>query len=205
MWPPPDLAPPPPPPACPPPPPLKPPPPNPPPPPPWPAAHPALARAIEVMPTRLSNFNFFMFQDHDSSVSRPLRASGILWCYVRIDARSLVRDRVPTRSHAASSSCTIHRLPNRCRSSSQSRRVVGSLVPPTTVSPSKLAYLRDLNCRALGSNRDHSKEAVCITVRARCKEELVVRTVGREGIMAKLQCPHIVHLPAEPQTFDMPV
>jgi hypothetical protein len=23
--------------------------------------------------------------------------------------------------------------------------------------------------------------------------------------MAKLQCPNIVHLPAEPQTFDMPV
>ncbi len=78
-------------------------------------------------------------------------------------------------------------------------------MPPTTVSPSKLAYLRDLNCRALGSNRDHSKEAVCITVRARCKGELVVRTVVREGIMAKLQCPNIVHLPAEPQTFDMPV
>jgi hypothetical protein len=35
--------------------------------------------------------------------------------------------------------------------------VVGSLVPPTTVSPSKLAYLRDLNCGALGSDRDHSK------------------------------------------------
>src|SRR5882762_1146081 len=66
------LAPPPPPPACPPPPP-----PNPPPPPPWPlpwpAAHPALARAIDVMPTKLSNFNFFMFQDRDSFVSGPLR------------------------------------------------------------------------------------------------------------------------------------
>ncbi len=76
-WPPPDLAPPPPPPACPPPPPLKPPPPNP-PPPPWPAAHPALARAIDVMPTKLSNFNLFTFQDRDSSVSRPLRVRRIL-------------------------------------------------------------------------------------------------------------------------------
>src|SRR6266403_2843192 len=74
--PPPALAPPPP--ACPPPPPLKPPPPNPPPPPPWPAAHPALARAIDVMPTKLSNFNFFMFQDRDSFVSGPLRIRGIL-------------------------------------------------------------------------------------------------------------------------------
>ena len=72
-------------------------------------------------------------------------------------------------------------------------------MPPTTVSPSKLAYLRDLNCRALGSNRDHSKQAVCITVRARCKEELVVRTIVREGIMAKLQCPNIVHLRQNPK------
>src|SRR6185295_4307782 len=41
---------------------LKPPPPKPPPPPPWPAAHPALARAIDVMPIKLSNFNFFILQ-----------------------------------------------------------------------------------------------------------------------------------------------
>src|SRR5882762_1441711 len=48
---------------------------------------------------------------------------------------------------------------------------------------------------ALGSNRDHAKQAVCITVRARCKEELVVRTVRvRGGIVAKLQCPNIVDL-----------
>src|SRR6266404_7769739 len=66
---------PPPPPKCPPPP--KPPP-CPPPPPPWPAAHPALVRAIDVMPTKLSNFNFFIFQHRDSSVSRPLRIRGIL-------------------------------------------------------------------------------------------------------------------------------
>ena len=78
-------------------------------------------------------------------------------------------------------------------------------MPPTTVSPSKLAYLRDLNCRALGSNRDHSKEAVCITVRARCKGELVVRTVVREGIMAKTAVPTYCPPAAEPQTFDMPV
>src|SRR5256885_15883561 len=44
------------------PPPLKPPPPKPPPPPPWPAAHPTLARAIDVMPIKLSNFNFFILQ-----------------------------------------------------------------------------------------------------------------------------------------------
>ena len=48
------------------------------PPPPWPAAHPALARAIDVMPTKLSSFNFFILQDRDSSVSRPLRVSGVL-------------------------------------------------------------------------------------------------------------------------------
>jgi hypothetical protein len=74
-------------------------------------------------------------------------------------------------------------------------------VPPTTVSPSKLAYLRDLNCRA---NRDHSKQAVWINVCARCKEELVVRTVVREGVMAKLQCPNIVRLRQKPQTLDVP-
>src|SRR5206468_9267985 len=72
--------PPPPPPWPPPPPPPKPPPP-PPPPPPW--AHPALAKAIDVMPTKLSNLNVFIFQDRDSSVSRPLRVGGILWCHVR--------------------------------------------------------------------------------------------------------------------------
>ena len=77
-------------------------------------------------------------------------------------------------------------------------------MPPTTVSPSKLAYLRDLNCRAPGSNRGHSKQAVCITVRARCKEELVVRTVVREGIMAKLQCPNIVHLRQNPKPLICP-
>src|SRR5882724_5698115 len=47
--------------------------------------------------------------------------------------------------------------------------------------PSKLAYLRDLNCRALGPNRDHSKQAVCITVRARCKEELVSSAITGEA------------------------
>jgi hypothetical protein len=44
------------------------------------------------MPTKLSNFNFFILQDRDSSLSRPLRGSEILWCYLRIDARSLVGD-----------------------------------------------------------------------------------------------------------------
>src|SRR5258705_5937973 len=59
------------------PPPLKPPPPKPPPPPPWPAANPALARAIDVMPIKLSNFNFFILQDRYASVSQPLRMRGI--------------------------------------------------------------------------------------------------------------------------------
>src|SRR5207302_2634870 len=85
----------PPPPACPPPPPLKPPPPNPPPPPPWPAAHPALARAIDVMPTKLSNFNLFIFQHRDSSVSRPLRVRGVLWCRGRVALGSCFRGRFP--------------------------------------------------------------------------------------------------------------
>ena len=57
----------------------------------------------------------------------------------------------------------------------------------------KLAGLHYLNCSTLGSYRDHSKQAVCITVRARCKEQLVVRTV-RGGVLAKLQCPNIVDL-----------
>src|SRR6266403_1158685 len=92
-WPPLALAPPPPPPAC--PPLLKPPPPNPPPPPPWPAAHPMLARAIEVMPTKLSNLNLFIFQDRDSFVSRPLRVRGILWCRGRVALASCFRGRLP--------------------------------------------------------------------------------------------------------------
>ena len=59
----------------------------------------------------------------------------------------------------------------------------------------KLADLRDWNCSALGSDRDHTKKAVCIAVRARCKEELVVRTVHVIGaIVAKLQSPNIVDL-----------
>jgi hypothetical protein len=49
----------------------------------------------------------------------------------------------------------------------------------------KLAGLQDFNYSALRSNRDHSKQAVGITVRACCKEELIVRTV-RAAIMAKL-------------------
>ena len=55
--------------------------------------------------------------------------------------------------------------------------------------------LHDLNSSTLGSYRDHSKQAVCIIVWARGKEELVVcavRVVG--GILAKLQCPNIVDL-----------
>ena len=59
----------------------------------------------------------------------------------------------------------------------------------------KLAGLHDLNCSILGSYRDHSKQAVCIIVWARGKEELVVcavRVVG--GVLAKLQCPNIIDL-----------
>ena len=57
-----------------------PPPPDPPsPPPPWPAAHPALVRAIDVMPTKLSSFNFFILQDRDSSV---FAASARQWGFV---------------------------------------------------------------------------------------------------------------------------
>ena len=55
--------------------------------------------------------------------------------------------------------------------------------------------LHDLNWSTLGSYRDHSKQAVCIIVWPRCKEELVVcavRVVG--GVLAKLQCPDIVDL-----------
>src|SRR5437868_6096658 len=46
---------------------------------------------------------------------------------------------------------------------------------------------------ALWPSRDHTKQAVCITVRPRGKEELVVGTV-RGGILAKLQRPNIVDL-----------
>src|SRR6266404_3254922 len=49
-------------PARPPPPPTRPPPPKPPPPPPWGPAHAAKVSAIDVMPTRLSNLNFFILQ-----------------------------------------------------------------------------------------------------------------------------------------------
>src|SRR4029453_11390312 len=44
---------------------------------------------IDAMPTKLSNLNFFIFQDCQSSVSRPLRVGGILQCHVRVRAPSL--------------------------------------------------------------------------------------------------------------------
>jgi Methyladenine glycosylase len=47
------------------------------------------------MPTKLSNFNFFIFQDRDSSVSRPLRVRGILWCRGRVALGSCFRGRLP--------------------------------------------------------------------------------------------------------------
>lgn len=46
------------------------------------------------MPTKLSNFNFFIFQDRDSSVSRPLRVGGILWCRGRVGLGSCFRGRL---------------------------------------------------------------------------------------------------------------
>src|SRR5437868_9845502 len=70
-----------------------PPPPNPPwPPPPPPRAHPAGVRTINVMPTKLSNVNFFIFQDRHSSVLRPLRIGGILRCHARVGTISLFRN-----------------------------------------------------------------------------------------------------------------
>src|SRR5439155_19865809 len=77
-----------------PPPPWKPPPPPPwpPPPPPWAAADPAVARTIDVMPTRLSNLNFFISQHRYSSVLRRWCIRGILRCYLRVDPHSLLRD-----------------------------------------------------------------------------------------------------------------
>src|SRR5439155_25810604 len=70
----------------PPPPPWKPPPPPPwpPPPPPWPAAHPACARAIDVMPTKLSNLNFFISQDRYSCVLLRWCIRGILRSFLRV-------------------------------------------------------------------------------------------------------------------------
>jgi hypothetical protein len=47
------------------------------------------------MPIKLSNLNFFIFQDRDSSVSRPLRVRGILWCHGRVALRSFFRGRLP--------------------------------------------------------------------------------------------------------------
>lgn len=44
------------------------------------------------MPTKLSNFNFFILKDRYSSVSRPLRIGGILRCYLRVDPHSLLRE-----------------------------------------------------------------------------------------------------------------
>ena len=83
---------PPPPPKCPPP---KPPPWPPPPPPPWPAAHPGCVKAIDVMPIKLNNVNFFIPKDRYSSVSWLGRVRGILRCHVRVAACSLFRVRPP--------------------------------------------------------------------------------------------------------------
>ena len=75
--------------------------------------------------------------------------------------------------------------PKDCNVSARSRRV--SAAAYFWLPAGKLAGLHDLNCSTLGSNRDHSKQAVCIIVWARGKEELVVcavRVVG--GVLAKL-------------------
>src|SRR5205807_10231794 len=79
----------------PPPPPKCPPPPNPPwppPPPPPPRAHPAGVRTTNVMPTKLSNVYFLLFQYRYSYVLLPLRVGGILRCPARVGAISLFRD-----------------------------------------------------------------------------------------------------------------
>jgi hypothetical protein len=39
-----------------------------------------------VMLTKLSSFNFFILQDRDSSVSRPLRVSGVLRSLFRVSS-----------------------------------------------------------------------------------------------------------------------
>jgi hypothetical protein len=44
---------------------------------------------IDVTPTKLSNLNFFISQDRDSSISLPLGDGGILQCHVRVGAPSL--------------------------------------------------------------------------------------------------------------------
>src|SRR5438874_4821951 len=89
-------------------------------------------------------------------------------------------------SHSASSDAAV-------RANERSRPV--SAAAYCQLPARKLAGLHDLNCSALGPNRDHSKQAVCITVRARCKEELVVCAVRIPGgVLAKLQCPNIVDL-----------
>src|SRR5258707_12036745 len=85
------------------------------------------------------------------------------------------------------------RNPKDCNVSPRSRRV--SAAAYFRLPAGKLAGWHDLNCSTLGSYRDHSKPAVCITVWARCKEELVVRAVRVVGgVLAKLQCPDIVDL-----------
>jgi len=71
--------------------------------------------------------------------------------------------------------------PKDCTVSARSRRV--SAAAYFRLPAGKLAGLHDLNCGALGSNRDHPKQAVGITVRARGKEELVVCAV-RVAILA---------------------
>ncbi|SRR6266478_1730058 len=54
------------------------------------------------MPTKLSNLNFFILQDRHSSVSRPLRVRGILWCHGRVALRSFFRGRLPGTLQALS-------------------------------------------------------------------------------------------------------
>ena len=50
-----------------------------------------------MMPIKLSNVNFFIPKDRDSSVSRLGRVRGILRCHVRVAASSLFRVRPPGR------------------------------------------------------------------------------------------------------------
>lgn len=61
--------------------------------PPPPRADATSIRAIDMIPTRLSNVNFFMSQDRYLFVQSPWRVRGILECYLRVAASSLFRVR----------------------------------------------------------------------------------------------------------------
>src|SRR5947199_1316777 len=53
-------------------------------PPSWPAAQPAWARAIDVMPIKLRNVNLFISENRGCRPSRLLHVGGIFRCHVRV-------------------------------------------------------------------------------------------------------------------------